>query len=202
MWAWGHSFGSRGRKIDAILCQLDEKLDKISSEVHHNGGGSLKDIVVEMKEHNMKIDAFLRAQLNIYDVAIVRTDKEGNLYAINRQYQRLTGLSLEEVQGDGWVYAIHPDDREKVVQGWAKAVANSREYIEDIRFINTKGECFPAHAHVYRETDSKGALHGYLGVISPLCESDCPWKPLGCDLKCTYQASARYSSSQDATKNP
>jgi PAS domain S-box-containing protein len=37
-------------------------------------------------------------------------------------WRELTGQSLEEVRGSGWVDAIHPDDRPRVAETWARAL--------------------------------------------------------------------------------
>ena len=161
-------------------------LKEIKTELVNNGGQSLKDIIVRIEEKQIAIDAFLRAQLNIHNVAIVRTDASGKLFACNRAYQHMTGASLAEVQGDGWINVIHPEDRTRVKKLWQLAVEEQREFHEIIRFKNAEGLCFSANANVYKEIDALGKLRGYLGVITPLCEDECPFAE-DCTLKCTHR---------------
>lgn len=154
---WKKTLGRNGVKIDLILGELTP-----------NGGTSLKDAVVRIEERQHGMDAFFRAQLNLHNVAIVRTDAEGKLTAINRQYQRMTGYSLIEVEGDGWINAIHPEDRQKVKDQWDEAIASGREMTEDMRFLTALGETIMAHASVFREIDVDGNIRGYLGTITPV----------------------------------
>ena len=159
LWGWKKTLGRRGAQ-----------LDRIENELTHNGGTSLKDAIYRIEDRQYGMEAFFRAQLNLHNVAIVRTDKDGKLIAINRQYQRMTGYSLVEVRGDGWINAIHPDDRSKVKHQWDEAIAGGREYTEDIKFITASGDSFMAHASIFRELDSAGVIRGYLGTITPLLE--------------------------------
>lgn len=156
---WRKTLGRNGVNIDLILAELQS-----------NGGTSLKDAVMRIEERQHGMDAFFRAQLNLHNVAIIRTNEKGKLTAINRQYQRMTGYSLIEVEGDGWINAIHPEDREKVKKQWEEAIAGGREYTEDWRFLNALGETFMAHASVFREIDAHGNIRGYLGTITPVIE--------------------------------
>ena len=175
-----------GKIWNNTLGKRTHLLQNIQSELTNNGGQSLKDIVLRIEEKQVAIDAFLRAQLNIHNVAIVRTDASGKLFACNRAYQHITGASLAEVQGDGWINVIHPEDRARVKKLWELAVEEQREFHEIIRFKNADGFCFSANANAYREIDSHGVLRGYLGVITPLCEDECPFA-VECELKCIHR---------------
>ncbi len=163
---WKKSFGRRA-----------EQLNRIELELVSNHGSSIKDAIRRIEQRQLGVDAFLRTSLNLHDVAIVRTDAEGKLYYINREYQRLTGASISEVRGDGWVNVIHPDNRDVIVKKWNDSVKSKREFHEDIRFITVNGEPFWAHANVYRELDDNNQIRGYLGVIVPFIEDKrCPYR--------------------------
>ena len=43
-------------------------------------------------------------------------------------WSAFTGQTDEEVRGDGWTDAVHPDDRERVVDSWNEAVAEQAVY--------------------------------------------------------------------------
>ncbi len=67
-----------------------------------------------------------RAQLEAINDAsplgIFRTDAEGRCVYTNRKYEELTGLNAEQVRGDGWSQAVHPEDRARVLHGWRRVV--------------------------------------------------------------------------------
>lgn len=56
------------------------------------------------------------------------TDAQGRCRWVNSAYLRLTGRLREEVQGFGWINAIHPQDRERVREEYAAAVAEDRDF--------------------------------------------------------------------------
>jgi len=79
-----------------------------------------------------------RAQLRLRDIEmqqraliegvpqlIWRADSQGHWTWCSPQWIRLTGLSMEQSRGDGWLAAIHPDDRPLARAAWANAVTDS-----------------------------------------------------------------------------
>jgi PAS domain S-box-containing protein len=171
--AWRHTFGHTSYVLKQHIESEENQLNRIEAELHPNGGNSIRDVLNAIAIRQYEFDAFLRAQLNIHSVAIVRTDISGKLTQVNRAYQAFTGLSPEEALGDGWINAIADEDRGRVIKLWETAVSGGREFHETVIFernnIKTEAMC-----NVYRELDSQGHLRGYLGVILP--EQDAPCK--------------------------
>ncbi len=68
-----------------------------------------------------------------------RTDTTGNTTYVNPKYCQISGLSPVEAFGDGWLRAVHPEDREKLNTNWIastqKHIASSAEY----RFVRPDG---------------------------------------------------------------
>lgn len=143
----------------------EASIEKILAQLVPNGSTSLRDAVDRIETKQNDIEAFLTAQLNVHSVAIVRTDSEGKLTYVNRAYQRMFGVSMAEVLGDGWVNVIHPSDRERIFHLWQETVDSKREFNEDIKFQNSAGEMIIGHANVYREVDRHGEVRGWIGVI-------------------------------------
>jgi PAS domain S-box-containing protein len=52
---------------------------------------------------------------------------------------RLTGLSQAELQGSGWLQALHPDDRARVAVAWQQAVASCGRYETEYRIRRRDG---------------------------------------------------------------
>jgi PAS domain S-box-containing protein len=50
------------------------------------------------------------------------TDPRGGISEPNPGWQQYTGQSWEEFRGDGWVTAVHPDDRGPAMETWLRAV--------------------------------------------------------------------------------
>ena len=61
-----------------------------------------------------------------HQVWSVRPD--GAVDYCNRRWVNDTGLTLEDVQRDGWTRCLHPDDVEAVAKAWQQASVNGRPY--------------------------------------------------------------------------
>ncbi len=60
-------------------------------------------------------------------------DPTGRFGSGQREWERFTGLPLEEQEGFGWMDAIHPDDRGRFVQDWAEARARTEVFVSEVR---------------------------------------------------------------------
>lgn len=57
----------------------------------------------------------------------------------NSRWFELTGLSLEESKAEGWVAALHPEDRERGREAWRRSVATGTRYEIEYRFHSKEG---------------------------------------------------------------
>jgi PAS domain S-box-containing protein len=64
---------------------------------------------------------------------------DGKISYINKQWQNWSGLTLEEINNNGWSKITHPDDVESVAKGWQQAFETKNEYIGECRFKNPEG---------------------------------------------------------------
>jgi len=55
----------------------------------------------------------------ISPVGIFRTDPNGSTTYVNPQWCQISGMSVDQALGDGWLAAVHPEDREKIKPGLA-----------------------------------------------------------------------------------
>ncbi|MGW5262911.1 SpoIIE family protein phosphatase [Microbispora sp. NPDC004025] len=49
------------------------------------------------------------------------TGPEGEVREVSQGWQRLSGQTLEESRGYGWLRALHPEDRERALEAWGRA---------------------------------------------------------------------------------
>lgn len=68
------------------------------------------------------------------------SDSNGaNIYT-NIQFQRFTGMKPDEVLGDGWLQAIHEDDRARASETWLESWSQGSAYDTRYRFRRFDGE--------------------------------------------------------------
>lgn len=99
-----------------------------------------------------------------------RADAGGDTFTAVPDWQEFTGQSTEEMQGLGWMGAIHPDDRARVVEEWRRAVAAGGLYESEYRIRRRDGEYrdFQARGAPIRGAD--GAIRGWVGVCIDISE--------------------------------
>jgi PAS domain S-box-containing protein len=64
---------------------------------------------------------------------------DGSLDFCNVQWLSYTGLTQEQVQGEGWQRMLHPDDRERVLMAWEESVAKGTPYEQEERHRRAEG---------------------------------------------------------------
>ncbi|MEM8832687.1 MAG: PAS domain S-box protein, partial [Cyanobacteria bacterium P01_G01_bin.19] len=65
---------------------------------------------------------------------------DGEVDYINQRWRDFAGASLKQVQNRGWESIVHPDDLERVVQAWSRAVETGNNYSIEARWRNKNGK--------------------------------------------------------------
>jgi len=81
------------------------------------------DVLKRTEEALRENEARLRDLLGGLVLAVWETDSGGRVVTDSPSWRAYTGQRVEEWLGEGWTDAIHPDDRDGVLQEWRKAVA-------------------------------------------------------------------------------
>jgi len=102
-------------------------------------------------------------------VGIFRTTASGYTTYVNPKWTELSGLSVEEAQGDGWLNAVHPDDRESIQNGWKKKTDSSEKSIAEYRFVRNDGSIVWVLGNALPEIVD-GEVKGYIGTITNITD--------------------------------
>jgi PAS domain S-box-containing protein len=89
---------------------------------------------------------------------------DGSLDFCNAQWRSDTGLTLEELQGEGWQRMLHPDDRERVVKAWRESVMNGTPYEQEERHRGADGQYRWFLSRGVPLRDSKGRIVRWYGT--------------------------------------
>lgn len=109
-------------------------------------------------------------------VGIFQTDPSGGVIFANRRFTVLTGLSQAAAMGDGWLAAVHPDDRGRVTAEWTRAMVERRPMLVDLRFlarVDEGGEAAAEASVLCQSTpmlDAAGNFQGCVGTITDMTE--------------------------------
>jgi len=112
----------------------------------------------------LRTEARLRALVESDSVMVWTTDARGMVEDMP-VWRRLTGQTLEEVRGSGWVSAIHPDDREQTARAWAAALETRGPYraVYRLRLAEGRYRWFEARGVPVLERD--GTVREWAGTF-------------------------------------
>lgn len=112
-----------------------ETIGDIKKELSTNGGGSLKDAIIDLKltckriEETQKIiEQRSRSSLNFTDAALFETDKDGNLIWHNEKFLELTNAKNNEINGYDWISRIKEEDRAEFIEELQSCINMSRKF--------------------------------------------------------------------------
>ncbi|MBD3369920.1 response regulator [Candidatus Fermentibacteria bacterium] len=107
-----------------------------------------------------------RTLVEISPAAIYLTDEHGKCLYINPKWIEISGLAFDEAEGDGWVKAIHPEDRNTVFTQWNDMVLSGASWTEgrEFRFRDRRGKTTWVYGMATPTIDPSGRRTGYIGV--------------------------------------
>ncbi|QRM88233.1 PAS domain S-box protein [Lacinutrix sp. WUR7] len=150
---------------------------KATSLFNHNNElygyiGTIVD-VTERKESEEKLinseQLFRRLSSNA-PVGIFQTNKDGACNYVNQEWIKYSGIPFDEALGLGWQNAIHPEDKDRVIDIWQKAISSGTEYRTDLRFLNREGVTTWLSAKATGLYDANNELYGYIGTLIDVTE--------------------------------
>ena len=71
---------------------------------------------------------------------ISQADASGNVFFFNQSWLSYSGLSMEELKGDGWKKIMHPDELNGIIKNWRHSVRTGNNFEMELRLLNKKGE--------------------------------------------------------------
>jgi formate hydrogenlyase transcriptional activator len=85
-------------------------------------------------------EEYLRKVINTIPQQIWSGPADGTLDFYNVRLLVESGLTLEELRGDGWQQAIHPEHRDRVLNAWHESIANGTPYEQQQRQKTASGQ--------------------------------------------------------------
>jgi PAS domain S-box-containing protein len=142
-----------------------------AGEVDAVGGISIDITGVKRTEVALR-DSERRYQTltEVSPVGIFYADPRARCIYVNERWCEIAGISAEEAQGTGWVRALHPGDRERVLDEWRRAWEESRSFKSEYRFERPDGEIAWVFAQGAAEKAANGTVAGYVGTITDITE--------------------------------
>lgn len=153
---WLRSYSIPRRGADGSTCWCGVLVD-ITSHKH-------MEIALRNNEQ------LFRSLTEVAPVGIFRTDAAGKCLYVNERWCAIAGMDAETALGFGWVAAIYPKDRERVMNEWGRAVQYQRQFISEYRFQTEDQAPTWILGHAQAERDQNGDVLGYVGTITDITD--------------------------------
>lgn len=144
----------------------------VSIEGEISALGAFIDITKEKnrEEQLIKTKDTVKGILDNFPIPIFKTDRDGKNEYVNRNYISFSGLSYEELLGNGWMKCYPEGELEKFYSQELAYINDRKPFKHEYRIIRYDGDerwCQVIGTPVY---DYKGEYDGYLGVIYDISE--------------------------------
>ena len=104
----------------------------------------------------------------ISPVGIFRTDRVGATTYVNPMWCRISGLPAEQAVGQGWLRAVHPNDRDALSKGWLEMIGLQKPSQADYRFLRPDGTEAWVMGQATPERDSENQVIGFVGTVTDI----------------------------------
>ncbi len=105
---------------------------------------------------------------SLVPVGIFMTKADGKTTFVNPKWCSISGLSQEQALNDGWLKAVHPDDRKKLKQGWYDDAKRKEDSDAEYRFLSPDGTITWVLGRAIPEYNDKQQIIGYVGTITDI----------------------------------
>ena len=125
---------------------------------------ALKTAEVALKES----EARFRTLAESSPSGIYFADADGRRSYTNTRWQEIFGLGNEQALGEGWISALHPDDRDRVVTGWREIAAAGREFAMEFRVCKGDGQVRLLRTRAKPVRADDGTVRGFVGALDDI----------------------------------
>ena len=127
--------------------------------------GTIMDITDERNSQEvlMKSESKFRLLANSMPQHIWTSDALGNLNYFNQSVYTYSGLPVKEIDDNGWLQIVHPDDREQNINTWMEAIKTGNDFLLEHRFRRFDGEYRWQLSRAIPQRDAEGNIQMWVG---------------------------------------
>ena len=129
-----------------------------------------RQIEVRTRELRVSEERFRRLSESS-PIGIYETDPAGRSLYNNPYWTTLAGLTNEQLQGDGWIPIVHPDDRTWLVPKWQEVAGRGEPFACEVRILRNDGGMRWVSARSAPVRNPDGTISGHVGTIIDITES-------------------------------
>ncbi|MEI9935075.1 MAG: PAS domain S-box protein [Ferruginibacter sp.] len=97
-------------------------------------------------------------------------DAEGNLNYFSQSVYDYSGLTPTQIQKDGWLQIVHPDEKEDSFRMWQQALVTGTDFVFEHRFLRHDGEYRWQLSRAVPQKDAEGNIQMWVGSSTDIQE--------------------------------
>lgn len=103
-------------------------------------------------------------------VGIFYINPLGNCLYVNESFCEITGISPKDALGKGWVRALHPEDRERILDRWYRSTEDNLLFKSEYRFQHPDGAVKWVVGEAVAQKTETGQIISYVATITDITE--------------------------------
>lgn len=134
--------------------------------------GTLRDVTEERKYQQIlqESESKFRLLADSLPQKIWTADTAGNIFYYNQNVYDYSGLTPEQLDNDGWIQMVHPDDREENIKRWMESVKSGKDFLLEHRFLRYDGEYRWQLSRAVPQKDASGNIQTWVGSSTDIQE--------------------------------
>lgn len=163
---------SRVDEIDQLIANFRGMADSLQSQFAkvQEANTTLEHRVDERTQELRDSRNLFRTLADYAPVGIFQTDSIGNCIFVNKKWCELSGLNEMEALGKGWIAALHPDDRQRIIGEWTETVRDHRHFFAEHRFISPAGEICWVEVNAIQFFKEESGENNFIGCVVDITE--------------------------------
>jgi PAS domain S-box-containing protein len=145
--------------------RLQETLASVEQQVSDRTD-ALSKAMAELKLSEKQF----RLITDLSPVHLFRAGPDGDATYLSPGFLAMTGLRREQAMGFGWIDAVHPEDRQRLMSSWQEALHSQVIFQAEFRFRVATGEFRWYRTRVVPDRDDAGNVIGWVGAAIDLHE--------------------------------
>ena len=134
--------------------------------------GNIRDVTARVRADEALRASERRFQTlaSVAPVGLYKMAPDGQVVYVNRRFLAQSGLTEEQALGIGWLDALLPNDRARLVAQWPAVRASGVASSDDFAFCHPDGSIRLVHTSAAPVLDEAGRVTSYIGVALDVTE--------------------------------
>lgn len=132
--------------------------------------GTLRDVTEEkqLQQVLQESEAKFRLLADSLPQQVWIADPQGHINYYNQAVYKYSGLSQDQLNRDGWIQLVHPDEREENTKAWKHSVSTGKDFLFEHRFRRHDGEYRWQLSRAIAQRDHDGKIQMWVGASTDI----------------------------------